>query len=59
MPTGAVSVGDYLVAVNVDGSLTEILVETIDAINKDAVVYQFGCEPADWFIAGGYLVHNK
>jgi hypothetical protein len=59
MPTGAVSVGDSLVAVNVDGSLTEILVETIDTINKDAVVYQFGCEPADWFIAGGYLVHNK
>ena len=59
MPTGAVSVGDSLVAVNVDGSLTEILVETIDAINKEAVVYQFGCEPADWFIAGGYLVHNK
>jgi hypothetical protein len=59
MPTGAVSVGDYLVAVNVDGSLTEILVETVDSITKNAVVYQFNCEPADWFIAGGYLVHNK
>ena len=59
MPTGAVSVGDYLVAVNVDGSLTEILVESIDMITKNATVYQFNCEPADWFIAGGYLVHNK
>ena len=59
MPTGAVSVGDSLVAVNVDGSLTEILVESVDAITKNAIVYQFNCEPADWFIAGGYLVHNK
>jgi hypothetical protein len=59
MPTGAVSVGDYLVAVNVDGSLTEILVETVDMITKNTTVYQFNCEPADWFIAGGYLVHNK
>ena len=59
MPTGAVSVGDYLVSVNVDGSLTEILVESVDMITKEATVYQFNCEPADWFIAGGYLVHNK
>ena len=59
MPTGAVSVGDYLVAVNIDGSFTEILVESVDMITKNAVVYQFNCEPADWFIAGGYLVHNK
>jgi len=59
VPTGAVSVGDYLVAVNVDGSLTEILVESVDMITKNANVYQFNCEPADWFIAGGYLVHNK
>ena len=59
MPTGALSVGDYLVAVNIDGSLTEILVETVDTIARNANVYQFNCEPADWFIAGGYLVHNK
>jgi hypothetical protein len=59
MPTGALSAGDYLVSVNNDGSLTEVLVETIDAVTKDTNVYQFNCEPADWFIAGGYLVHNK
>jgi hypothetical protein len=59
MPTGALSAGDYLVSVNGDGSLTEILVETIDAVTKNTNVYQFNCEPADWFIAGGYLVHNK
>jgi hypothetical protein len=59
MPTGALSAGDYLVSVNGDGSLTEVLVETIDAVTKNTNVYQFNCEPADWFIAGGYLVHNK
>jgi hypothetical protein len=59
MPTGAVSAGDYLISVNNDGSFTEILIETIDAISKNTTVYQFNCEPADWFIAGGYLVHNK
>jgi hypothetical protein len=59
MPTGAVSAGDYLISVNNDGSFAEILIETIDAISKNTTVYQFNCEPADWFIAGGYLVHNK
>ena len=59
MPTGAISAGDYLISVNNDGSFTEILVETIDAVSKNTTVYQFNCEPADWFIAGGYLVHNK
>ena len=59
MPTGALSAGDYLVAVNIDGSLTEVLIETVDTIARNANVYQFNCEPADWFIAGGYLVHNK
>ena len=59
MPTGAISAGDYLIGVNNDGSFTEILVETIDAVSKNTTVYQFNCEPADWFIAGGYLVHNK
>ena len=59
MPTGALSAGDYLISVNNDGSFAEILIETIDAISKNTTVYQFNCEPADWFIAGGYLVHNK
>ena len=59
MPTGALSAGDYLISVNNDGGFTEILIETIDAVSKNTTVYQFNCEPADWFIAGGYLVHNK
>jgi hypothetical protein len=59
VPTGAIEVGDYLMQVNEDGSFTEILIETINSLTKDTTVYQFSCEPADWFIAGNYLVHNK
>ena len=58
-PAGAIEVGDYLIEVNEDGSFTEILVESINTLTKDTTVYQFNCEPADWFIAGNYLVHNK
>jgi hypothetical protein len=59
VPTGALQVGDYLIQVNEDGSFTEVLIETITPLIKDTTVYQFSCEPADWFIAGNYLVHNK
>ena len=59
VPAGAVEIGSYLIKVNDDGSFTEVLVETINQISKDTTVYQFNCEPADWFIAGDYLVHNK
>jgi len=58
-PAGAIEVGDYLIEVNKDGSFTEILIESINTLTKDTTVYQFSCEPADWFIAGNYLVHNK
>ena len=58
-PAGAIEVGDYLIEVNEDGSFTEVLVESINTLTKDTTVYQFNCEPQDWFIAGNYLVHNK
>jgi hypothetical protein len=58
-PAGAVEIGTYLIQVNDDGTFTEILVNSIEEILKNATVYQFNCEPADWFIAGNYLVHNK
>jgi hypothetical protein len=58
-PAGASEVGDYLIEVNEDGSFTEILIESVNTLTKDTTVYQFSCEPADWFIAGNYLVHNK
>ena len=59
VPVGAVEVGNYLIQVNEDGTFIETLVESVDEVLKDTTVYQFNCEPADWFIAGNYLVHNK
>ena len=59
VPAIALSVGNYLIQVNDDGTFTEILINSIEEILKDTTVYQFNCEPADWFIAGTYLVHNK
>jgi len=59
VPTMSVVVGDILIKVNEDGSLLECPVVTTDAIYEDHTVYQFSCEPQDWFIAGDYLVHNK
>lgn len=59
VPSGAVEVGDFLISVDNDGLLTEIEVVSIEYLTEDATVYQFGCEPQDWFIAGNYLVHNK
>jgi hypothetical protein len=58
-PAGALEVGNYLIQVNDDGTFTEILINSIEEISKNTTVYQFNCEPADWFIAGTYLVHNK
>lgn len=51
--------GDYLIQVAEDGSLSEILVTSVDVEMVECEVYQFNCEPQDWFIAGDYLVHNK
>jgi hypothetical protein len=59
VPTMSIVVGDILIKVNEDGSFTESLIVTTDAIYEDHTVYQFSCEPQDWFIAGDYLVHNK
>lgn len=59
MPAGAIELNSYLIQVNEDGTFTETLVESIDQVSKNTTVYQFNCEPADWFIAGDYLVHNK
>ena len=59
VPCGIIENSDYLVSVNEDGSLKEVLVESVNYLSEYATVYQFGCEPQDWFIAGNYLVHNK
>jgi hypothetical protein len=59
VPAVALSVGHYLIQVNDDGTFTEVLINSIEEVFKNTTVYQFNCEPADWFIAGTYLVHNK
>lgn len=57
--TTNVEVGDKLIKINLDGSISEINVDSIQTDDSDHTVYQFNCEPQDWFIAGDYLVHNK
>ena len=42
-----------------NGNITETLVESIQIVEEMSTVYAISCEPQDWFIAGGYLVHNK
>ncbi len=59
IPTSTVEVGDILIKINVDGSMTETNVNSVDVIDSEHTVYQLSCEPQDWFIAGDYLVHNK
>jgi len=59
VPTSDVEVGDTIIKVAEDGSKQEEVVETIHNIEEPQMTYLIGCEPQDWFIAGGYLVHNK
>ena len=58
VPTSDVEVGDYLITVGPNGEQGEEVVETIDQTDPE-MTYLVGCEPQDWFVAGGYLVHNK
>ena len=50
--------GDIIVKVRY-GKKHEVKVESINKYKEQGEVYQVSCEPYDWFIAGGYLVHNK
>ena len=55
-----VQIGEYLIIVNEDGSKTEIEITDIHYLTDSIVnVYQYNCEPYDWFFANGMLVHNK
>jgi intein/homing endonuclease len=51
--------GDMLVKILEDGTYTEEEVLEITVLEDSATVYQFSCDDYHWFIAGGYLVHNK
>ena len=56
---GGITIGDVLIKVEPDGSITELPVTSVDSDDTSHNVYQFSCEPQDWFIAGNLLVHNK
>lgn len=56
---GGIGVGDILIQVDSDGSVIEMPVTSVDTDDTSHTVYQFSCEPQDWFIAGNLLVHNK
>ncbi len=52
--------GEYLITVNSDGTINETIVNKIEFMANETVnVYQFSCEPYDWFFVNGMLVHNK
>jgi intein/homing endonuclease len=57
--TGSVEEGDFLIKVSESGEYEEELVESITTDETLSTTYNISCEPYDWFIAGGYLVHNK
>jgi hypothetical protein len=57
--TGSLEVGDYLVSINDDGSIIEEEIVDITIEDELGLVYQIDCEPIQWFVAGGYLAHNK
>ena len=55
-----VEIGDSLIMFNSSGVKTEIEVTDVDYITDEVVtVYEFSCEPYDWFFLSGMLVHNK
>ena len=56
---GGIAVGDVLIKIKLDGSIVELPVTSVDTDDSSHNVYQFSCEPQDWFIAGNLLVHNK
>ena len=59
LPSGMVEEGDYLLKIDENGNIVQSLVESITVVQEECLTYLFDCEPQDWFIAGGYLVHNK
>jgi hypothetical protein len=56
---GLLKPGDYLVKVLPDGTYVTEEISSITEIYEPTTVYQYICEPYNWFIAGGYLVHQN
>lgn len=57
--TGSLEVGDFIVNIDENGNISEEEILDITIEDDLGTVYQIDCEPYQWFIAGGYLVHNK
>jgi hypothetical protein len=57
--TGSVDIGTILIKPNFDGTYEEVEITEITLEDEVDVTYQISVEPYDWFVAGGYLVHNK
>jgi hypothetical protein len=57
--SGSLQTGDILIKVNEDGTMEEQEITEITIEEGMSATYQIDCEPYDWFIAGGLLVHNK
>lgn len=57
--TGSLEVGDFIINIDGDGNVSEEEIVDITIEEDLGTVYQIDCEPYQWFIAGGYLVHNK
>ena len=55
-----VDMGDKLIHVDSNGDMSETEVTSIDYVTDESMtVYQYSCEPYDWFFVSGLLVHNK
>ena len=55
-----VAIGEFLIVVDPEGNKMEIEITDINYLTDSIVnVYQYSCEPYDWFFANGMLVHNK
>jgi hypothetical protein len=55
-----IELGEHLVSVDSNGTVSEIEIVKIDYVTDQIMnVYQFNCEPYDWFFVNGILIHNK
>lgn len=59
LSSGLVDVGDCLVKISEDGSITETPVTDVNTLEGSFTVYSFSSGPQSWYIAGDYLVHTK
>ena len=59
VPSCVVEEGDYLIKVNQNNEVEEILVNNVTIVEEECEVYIFKGKQQKTFIAGDYLVHDK